>query len=176
MAGDPACVVGVDAIEDLVDFANETAAPGLLFKCGWSAQCVHEQLQESDFDAIHVGYAVSAEALEQLMSLLGENGIVIAPVYSSSGPQRLIVTRKRGNDIQTHDVGATMCQRGYDGPFVPPKTRAETLKEVKIGLERWKADFERQAGKKPTREDIHADDSARKLFAHFAKLRKYSEK
>ena len=67
MSGDPRRVVGVDAVQPLVDFAHEVAMPGTRFECGWSVSCVRDRVGECDFDAVHVGFAVTREALDELL-------------------------------------------------------------------------------------------------------------
>ena len=165
----------MDAVQPLVDFAHEVAMPGTRFECGWSVSCVRDRVGECDFDAVHVGFAVTREALDELLPLAAENGVVVAPIVQEEGTQRLVAISKSSINGTPIDAGATMCQPDIGGPYVAPKTREERLNEATEGLAAWKRQFEKERGKKPTRQDIDEDAHAKELFASFASLRRYGD-
>jgi protein-L-isoaspartate(D-aspartate) O-methyltransferase len=71
------------------------AGDGLL---GWKPQ--------APFDRILVG-AACPEPPGRLMLQLTDSGILIAPIGSGEGPQRLTLFQRIGHTIDTHDLGPT---------------------------------------------------------------------
>lgn len=152
----------------------------------------------SPFDAIRINFALPSldcKEMEILKKQLKNGGRLVVPVFekqSDNGKLKLIICDKiKGNEflIKESDHGVIQNDPKYfDGKKIglmkkgleienenaddkaKRLAREKRKEDVKRELDKWKQDFEHTNKRKPTRNDLISDTTARSLFEQFTKL------
>ena len=84
------------------------------------------------------------------------------------------MTKHANGDVTKEDVMSVLCQPMLDAipQQVVQETRAEKLQKLEAALAQWRDAFEARFERRPTRDDMMRDVTARELFTAFAALRK----
>ena len=198
MLGPTGHVRAVEAIEPILSRAKtiaetvrtgreqEIMAPIEFEECSDIMMSEAEGEQVEAYDAIYVAPAVETrQQVENLSTRLKPGGVMVVPVSDVvSGAQTLYRISKSDQphgDLNTEKLMPCACQPVLHGKtleaainFKPKKlkTRKDELDTCKAALSEWKSDFQTQHGRKPTREDLEADDVASDLFARFVRASK----
>ena len=184
MIGSKGKVVGVDALEPLVEKARvvtdsllkEKEAAPVEFQV--AADLHSRDDHQPTFDTIYCAPAVTSMIqVKNLSRLLNIGGTLVVPLNNMlTGEQRLLKVKKEEGNISHEDIGPVACQPVLEGaalslarepPLPPPNTRKEELKEVKELLSNWTKEFETENGRRPTREDLDTHPVGSVLFKRF---------
>eukprot|EP00939_MAST-03C_sp_MAST-3C-sp1_P003379 g3379.t1 len=187
-------VVGIDRVHTLVDDArncvqkwhrnlSDAASVPLPTFATQHEQWAHSKTVPQRFDAIHVGFGISAEKLDDISAVLKTGGRLLAPVFvaGGNGEQWLSLFEKvdeaPGKLVEVEKIRRTICQPMEHDAFSESETtttpggRRARLERVQEELLEWKREFTEQKGRAPSSKELTGDPRASSLFEEFRKLR-----
>jgi protein-L-isoaspartate(D-aspartate) O-methyltransferase len=139
--------------------------PGTSDALLWDLEVIAEM---APYDCIHLGFALDSDG-EELAALRGMlkpgSGVLVGGLRDT-----LCLWTADAGGRGPRVLGQALCQPVARGTFAAPEPRAVRADKVRARLDGWRLAFVARTGRRPTREDLHADLVSRELFAEFARL------